>query len=102
MYLTHNEGKSVPVERFIKTLKARIYKKLTVNDSNYYLAYLNKLVYQYNDAYHHISNRKHINADYSAFNEKIEANLKASKIKVNDRARITKYKKIFSKVYAKN
>ena len=75
---------------------------MTVNDSNSSLAYLNKLVYQYINTYHHISNRKHINADYSAFNEKIEAHLKASKIKVNDRVRITKYTKIFSKVYAKN
>ena len=27
MYSTHNEGKSVIVEKFIKTLKAKIYKK---------------------------------------------------------------------------
>ena len=27
MYSTHNEGKSVIAERFIKTLKAKIYKK---------------------------------------------------------------------------
>ena len=27
MYLTHNEGKSVVVERFIKTLKGKICKK---------------------------------------------------------------------------
>ena len=30
MYSTHNEGKSVIVERFMETLKAKIYKK---NDS---------------------------------------------------------------------
>ena len=27
MFLTHNEGKSIIAERFIKTLKAKIYKK---------------------------------------------------------------------------
>ena len=27
MYLTHNEGKSVIAERFIKTLKTKTYKK---------------------------------------------------------------------------
>ena len=27
MYSTHNEGKSVPAERFIKTLKNKIYLK---------------------------------------------------------------------------
>ena len=30
MYSTHNEGKSVFLKRFIKTLKSKIYKK---NDS---------------------------------------------------------------------
>ena len=34
MYAAHNEGNSVIVEKFIKTLKAKIYKKMTV--------YLNK------------------------------------------------------------
>ena len=34
--------------------------------------------------------------------EKSETNLKAPKIKMNDRVRITKYKNIFSKSYTKN
>ena len=34
--------------------------------------------------------------------EKIEANFKAPKFKVNDIVKITKYKNIFSKVYTKN
>ena len=49
MYSTCNEGKSVIAERFIKILKAEIYKKMTVDDSKYYLPYLNKLVDQYNN-----------------------------------------------------
>ena len=53
MYLTHNEGKSVVAERFIRTLKGKIYKKMTPNDSKSYLGYLNKLVNQYNNTYHH-------------------------------------------------
>ena len=43
IFSIHNEGKSIISERFIKTLNARIYKKMTANDS-----YLNKLVDQYN------------------------------------------------------
>ena len=46
-------------------------------------------------------NKKAINADYSAFTEKYEANPKACKFKVNDRVRIRKYKNIFSKGYTK-
>ena len=37
-----------------------------------------------------------------ALTEKIETNPKALKFKINDRARSTKYKNIFSKVYTKN
>ena len=34
MYLTPNEGKSVIAERFIKTLKAKIYKKWQIMIAN--------------------------------------------------------------------
>ena len=44
MYSTHNEGKSVTTERFIKILKAKINKKIAAKDSKCYLSYLNKLV----------------------------------------------------------
>ena len=70
MYSTHNEGKSLIAEWFIKTLKAKIYKQMTANDSKSYLSYLNKLVDQYKNTYHHYINKKLINADYSALTEK--------------------------------
>ena len=54
MYSTHNEGKS---ERFIKKLKAKIYKKMTASDNKSYLSYLNKLLYQYNNTCHHRINK---------------------------------------------
>ena len=44
MYSTHNEGKSVISERFVKTLKSKIFKRMAGNDSKSYLPYLNKLV----------------------------------------------------------
>ena len=52
MYLMHNDGKSVVTKRFKKTLKSKIYKRMTANDSKYYLEHLNKLVNQYNNTYH--------------------------------------------------
>ena len=73
IYSIHNEGKPVIVERFIKTLKTKIYKKMTANDSKSYLSYLNKLVVgPNNNTYHHSINKRPINADYSALTEKIE------------------------------
>ena len=66
-------------------------KKVTANDSKSYLPYLDKLVDQYNNTYHHSTNKKPINADYSALIEKKnEMNARASKFKVNERFRITK------------
>ena len=31
-YFTHSEGKSIVADRFIRTLTAKIYKKMTAND----------------------------------------------------------------------
>ena len=75
---------------------------MTANDSKSYLRYLNKLIDQYNNTYHHSINRKPINADNSALIEKIETDFKAPKFKVNDRVRITKYKNIFGKCYTED
>ena len=37
MYLIHNEGKSVVAERFIRTLKTKIYKYMTSVSQNVYI-----------------------------------------------------------------
>ena len=68
---------------------------MTANDSKSDLPYLNKLVDQYNNTYHHSIKKIPINADYSALIEKIDTNLKTPKIEVNDRVRIPKYKNTF-------
>ena len=77
-------------------------KKITANDGKSYVKYLNKLVNQCNNTYHHSINKKPINADYSALTENIDLNLKAPKVKVNHRRRMIKYKNIFSKGYTEN
>ena len=58
MYSTYNEGKSVVAERFISTLKGKIYKKTTSNNSKSYLDSLNKLLDEYNNTYHHSIGKK--------------------------------------------
>ena len=52
MHSTYNEGKSVVAERFIKTLKNKIYKHMTAISKNAYFDVLNDMVYEYNNAYH--------------------------------------------------
>ena len=44
MYSIHNEGKSVVAERFIKTLKNKIYKYMTAISKNEYINKLDDIV----------------------------------------------------------
>ena len=44
MYSTYNEGKSVVVERLIKTLKNKIYKHMSANSENVYFKVLDGIV----------------------------------------------------------
>ena len=39
MYSTYNEGKSVVVERFIRTLKNKLYKHMTATDKTYIIMF---------------------------------------------------------------
>ena len=51
MYSTHNEGKSIVAERFIKTLKNKIYKYMTSLSRNVYIDILDDIVNKYNNTY---------------------------------------------------
>ena len=44
MYSTHNEGKSVVGERFIRTLRTKIYEYMTSVSKNLYIEKLDKIV----------------------------------------------------------
>ena len=52
MYSTHNEGKSVVDERFIKTLKKKILKHMTAISKNVYFDVLDDIVDKYNNTVH--------------------------------------------------
>ena len=52
MYSTHNEEKSVFAERFIRTLKNKIYKCMTSVSKNVYIDKLDDTVNKYNNTYH--------------------------------------------------
>ena len=49
MYSTHNEGKSIVAERFISTLKTKIYKYMTSISINVYIDKLNNILNEYNN-----------------------------------------------------
>ena len=52
MYSIHNEGKSVVAERFIRTLKTKIYKYMTSVPKIVYIDKLDDTVNEYNNTYH--------------------------------------------------
>ena len=52
MYSTHNEGKYVVAERFIRTLKSKIYKYMTSISKDVYIDKLHDIVDEYNNTYH--------------------------------------------------
>ena len=103
MYPTHNEGKSVVAERFIRTLKSKIYKHMTSISKNLYIDKLDDIMDEYNNTYHTTIKMKPIDVkDNTYINTDKEINNKDPKFKVGDRVRISKCKNIFAKEYTPN
>ena len=103
MYSTHNEGKSVVAERFIRTLKGKIYKYMTSISKNVYIDKLDDIVDEYNNTYHTTIKIKPIDVKYNTYiNADKKINNKDPKFKVGDHVRISKYKNIFTKAYMPN
>ena len=103
MYSTHNEGKSVVAERFIRTLKSKIYKHMTSISKNVCIDKLDVIVNECNNAYHTTIKMKPTDVkDNTYINTDKETNDIDPKFKVGDRVRISKYKNIFVKGYTPN
>ena len=89
MYSTYNEGKSVVAERFIRTLKNKIYKHKTAVLKSVYFDVLNDIVDEYMNTYHRTIKMKPINVKSDSFAEyNEESNEKDLKFKVGDHVRI--------------
>ena len=61
MCSTHNEGKSLVAERFIRTLNNKIYKYMTLISKNVYMDKLDNIINEYNNTYHRAIKMKPIN-----------------------------------------
>ena len=108
MYSVHNEGKSVVAERFIRTLKTKIYKYMTSISKNVYIDKLDDIVNKYNNTYHRTIKMKLVDVKDNTYIDPMElhsgkeVNDKDPKFKVGDHVRISKYKNIFTKRYMPN
>ena len=91
MYSTYNEGKYVVAERFIRTLKNKIFKHMAAVSRNVYFDVLDIIVDKYNNTVYRSIKMKPMDVTsnfYAECNE--DANEKDTKFKVGDHIRISK------------
>ena len=103
MYSTHNDGKSAVAERFIRTIKNKIYKYMTSISKNVYIDKLDDIVHKYNNKKHRTIKTKPLDVkDNTYIDFGKEVNNNDPKFKIGDHVRISKYKNIFAKAYTPN
>ena len=87
MYSTNNEGKSVVAERFIRTLKTKIYKDMTSISKNVYIDKLDDIVNEYNNTYHRTIKRKRADVKDNAY---IDSNKEVNDVDQNSKKPLLK------------
>ena len=103
MYSTYNKGKSVVTERFIRTLKNKIFEYTRAVSKNIYFDFLGDIIDKYDNTVDKTIKMKPIDVtsdSYAEYNE--DSNVTKPKLKVGDFVRISKYKSIFVKGYTQN
>ena len=91
MHSIHNEGKSVVAERFMRTLKIKIYKYMTAISKNVYINKLYDIVNEYNNTYHRTIKMKPVDVkDNTYIDFEKEVNNEDPKFKIGDHVRISK------------
>ena len=99
----HKEGKSVVAEKFIRTLKKKIYKYMSSVSQNVHIDKLDDIVNKYSNTYHRTINMKLVDVKPNTdINSSQEINDKDPKFKMGNIVRISKYKNIFAKGYVPN
>ena len=108
LYSTENEKKSNVVERWIRTMKEKMWKYFTANSTNVYLNQLSGLVKEYNNTRHSSIKMTPTNASKkeneltvwrNLYPEHLEIRDINPKFSVGDKVRISKKKKTFEKGY---
>ena len=109
-FTTNSEMKASIVERFNRSLKTRMWKYFTANNTHVYLDVLQDLVSAYNNSYHRSIGREPISVNLlnvGQVRRKLYGNLwripsKKFKFKIGDQVRISKSRRTFKKGYLPN
>ena len=89
MHSTYNEGKSVVAERFVRTLKNKIFKHMTAVSKNVYFYVLDDIVNKYNNTVHKSIKMKPIDVTFDSYAEYNEdSNVTKPKFNVDYHVRI--------------
>ena len=108
LYSTENEEKSSVVERWIRTMKEKMWKYFTANSTNVYIDVLPDLVKEYNNTRHSSIKMTPVKASKQENELTVRRNLYPEhfeirdinlKFSVGDKVRISKKKKTFEKGY---
>ena len=102
IHSTYGDKKSVVAENFIKTLKNKTYKYMTLVSKNVYVDKLDDIVNKYSNTYSTIKIKPVDVKSNTYIDFGIENNNKDPEFKVNDHVRISKYKNVFAKAYFPN
>ena len=112
-YTTQSELKAISAERFNQRLMNRIAKLFTERNNNRYIDEIQNIVDKYNNTFHSSIKMTPVEASkkdnerlvyYNLYNNRRREVLKRNnkvKFKVNDRVRISRFKKTFQKGYDK-
>ena len=108
LYSTENEEKSSVVERWIRTMKEKIWKYFMVNSTNVYMNVFSDLIKEYNNTRHSSIKMTPVKASKkeneltvwrNLYPEHLEVYDIKPKFSVGDKVRISKKKKTFEKGY---
>ena len=106
LYSTENEEKSSVVQRWIRTMKGKMWKYFTANSTNVYMNVLSDLVKDYNNTRHSSIKMTPVMASKkenkltvwrNLYPQHLEIHDIKSKFSVGDKVRISKKKKTFEK-----
>ncbi len=108
-YSTHGEHKSAVVERFNRSLKEKMWKRFTAENTRNWIGMLDKLMNDYNNRYHRTIKMTPTEASEKENEVEVLNNqgfagriAKKPKFKVGDRVRISRLKGLFEKGYLPN
>ena len=103
MYSTYNERKSVIAEKFIRTLKNKIFHHMTAVSKNVYFDVLDDILNKLNNTVCRTIKMKPIDVTFDSYAEYNEnSNVIQPKFKVGYQVRTSKHKIVFAKGYTQN